>query len=149
MRFLETSWVQKEWLIRKQGAFAINRDGLGLSSRDQTGHYETWIHVNTPRVSSKHGSSRHGLLQAPWTQHAQDITCSMPQDAAEPPSMCPFTPAKSVLCCNGATPASMQCSEQPPTTCSSLGVVHHQRGQFEALPSTSDQRQRPYALLQL
>ena len=32
-------------LIRKHGAFEIHREELGLSPKDQTGHYETRIHL--------------------------------------------------------------------------------------------------------
>ena len=44
---------QAERLIREHGAFEIAREELGLSSKDQISHCETWIHlshVNTPTV---------------------------------------------------------------------------------------------------
>ena len=44
---------QPEWLMRKHDVFDIDRDGIGLSSEDQTNHCEMWIHlshVGTPMV---------------------------------------------------------------------------------------------------
>ena len=35
-----------EWLIRKHGAFEIDRQESGTSTKDQTSHDETWIHLS-------------------------------------------------------------------------------------------------------
>ena len=47
---------QKECLVRKHGAFGINRKEFRLSVKDHTSHHETWIHlshVSTLRVEQQ------------------------------------------------------------------------------------------------
>ena len=54
---------RNEWLIRKHGAFEIDRKELGLLSKDQTRHYETlssFCHINSPCVSTQRDRSRLG-----------------------------------------------------------------------------------------
>ena len=51
--FVKPPNSQNESLVRKHGAFEIDRKELGSSDKDQTSHMETWIqlsHFSTPRV---------------------------------------------------------------------------------------------------
>ena len=68
---LSPSGFQKEWVISKHGAFAIDREEFGMSSRDQT-----WIHlgpVNTPRVPAQRDNSRPASIKAPKAQRALTV----------------------------------------------------------------------------
>ena len=51
--FCQTSNSQEEWLILKHGAFEIDRKELGMSSKDQTSHNETWIHASRPNATDQ------------------------------------------------------------------------------------------------
>ena len=54
--FVKPPRSQSGWLIRNTGAFEINLQELGLSSKDQTCHHEVWrwiSHGSTPRVADE------------------------------------------------------------------------------------------------
>ena len=44
--FGESPNSHAEWLVRKHGESEIDREGLGLSAKDQTSPCETWIHLS-------------------------------------------------------------------------------------------------------
>ena len=43
--FVKPPKSQSEWIIRKHGAFGINREELGLRPKDQPCHHEVWVHL--------------------------------------------------------------------------------------------------------
>ena len=95
-RFVKPPNSQTEWLIREHGASEIDRDVLGLLSKDPRSHCETWIHlshVSTPIIQ------REREQHATWRKKTQELPFSLL--CFQVPSRHPmfFTPKQNLRSC--------------------------------------------------
>ena len=66
--FVKPPNSHSELLTRWRGAFESDREDFGLSPKDQTSHYESWLHpshVSTPLVERVHVDMINGDQEVP------------------------------------------------------------------------------------